>query len=99
MSADFETNITSAERIEEYCNTPHEKEWTIKETKPNSEWPNNGEIKIENYSVKYRENLENVLDNMNAFIKPGEKIGIVGRTGNNSIIILNCEKINLLIND
>ncbi len=23
-SAEFETNITSAERIEEYCNTPHE---------------------------------------------------------------------------
>lgn len=24
MSAEFETNITSAERIEEYCNTPQE---------------------------------------------------------------------------
>ena len=24
MSAEFETNVTSAERIEEYCNTPHE---------------------------------------------------------------------------
>ena len=24
MSAEFETNITSAERIEEYCHTPHE---------------------------------------------------------------------------
>ncbi len=81
MSADFETNITSAERIEEYCNTPHENEWSIKETKPSLEWPQNGEIKIENYSVKYRDNLDNVLNDMNAQIKPGEKIGIVGRTG------------------
>lgn len=81
MSAEFETNITSAERIEEYCNTPHEKEWHIKETKPAAEWPKTGEIVIENYSLKYRDELDCVLKNLNAVIKSGEKIGIVGRTG------------------
>ncbi|RNA36438.1 multidrug resistance-associated 1 [Brachionus plicatilis] len=81
MSADFETNITSVERIKEYCETPHEAEYQIEETKPSANWPQNGEVKFENYSVKYREVLDNVLKNINLVINPAEKIGIVGRTG------------------
>jgi ATP-binding cassette subfamily C (CFTR/MRP) protein 1 len=81
MSAEFETNITSAERIEEYCNTPHEAEWTNEKTKPKLAWPDQGHIVFDNYSVKYRSELENVLNGIVADIKPREKIGIVGRTG------------------
>ena len=81
MSADFETNITSVERIKEYCETPHEAEYHIEETKPDDEWPQSGEVKFENFSIKYREVLDNVLNNINFVIKPAEKIGIVGRTG------------------
>lgn len=33
------------------------------------------------YKLKYRPELENVLDDINVHIKPGEKVGIVGRTG------------------
>jgi ATP-binding cassette subfamily C (CFTR/MRP) protein 1 len=80
-SANFETNITSVERIEEYCHTPHEKEWSIKETQPDKEWPKQGRIVFNQYSVKYREELDNVLKQINIEIQPGEKIGIVGRTG------------------
>ena len=36
---------------------------------------------MKNYSVKYRKDLDNVLDDLSTFIAPGEKIGIVGRTG------------------
>jgi ABC-type multidrug transport system fused ATPase/permease subunit len=82
MSADFETNITSVERIQEYCETkPHEKAWRIEDTKPKSEWPSQGKIVFKNYSVKYRKDLDNVLSEINMEIQPGEKIGIVGRTG------------------
>lgn len=81
MSAEFETNITSAERIEEYCNTPHEAEWSIEASKPSSNWPEQGHIVLDDYSVKYRQELENVLNNIDADIRPGEKVGIVGRTG------------------
>lgn len=80
-SADFETNITSVERIKEYCETPQEAELTISETRPFNEWPQKGKIRFENYSVKYREELGNVLNNINFVINPGEKIGVVGRTG------------------
>jgi ABC-type multidrug transport system fused ATPase/permease subunit len=79
MTADFESNIVSVERIKEYCEVPHEAEWSIAETKPKDSWPDEGHIQFRNYSVKYRKDLDNVLDGINADIKPGEKIGIVGR--------------------
>jgi ATP-binding cassette subfamily C (CFTR/MRP) protein 1 len=81
MSADFETNITSVERIKEYCETPHEDEWTKEDTKPKANWPDRGHIVFQNYSVKYRKGLDDVLKNLNIEIQPNEKIGIVGRTG------------------
>ena len=44
-------------------------------------WPTRGKVEIKNLSVKYRENLPNVLRDINLTIKPGTKVGIVGRTG------------------
>ncbi|CAF0716991.1 unnamed protein product, partial [Brachionus calyciflorus] len=79
--SEFEANITSVERIIEYFEIKHEPEWSIDETKPKSDWPKNGNISFNNYSVKYREELDWVLKNLNIKINPGEKIGIVGRTG------------------
>jgi ABC-type multidrug transport system fused ATPase/permease subunit len=105
MSAEFETNITSVERIKEYCETPHEvsyplymphciyhssflslmfplkSDWTVKEHKPDDKWPDKGLVVFDNYQVKYRKELENVLRGISVQIKPAEKIGIVGRTG------------------
>lgn len=81
MSADFETNITSVERIKEYFETPHEDEWRIEKTKPVATWPESGHISFDAYSVKYREELDDVLRSLSLDVLPAEKIGIVGRTG------------------
>lgn len=81
FSSEFEANITSLERISEYCHTAKEAEWSIETTKPLEEWPNNGRIKFKNYSLKYRPDLDFVLKKLNIEINSGEKIGIVGRTG------------------
>ncbi len=86
MSAEFESNITSVERIKEYCQTnTHEAAWIIEESRPSTEWPDQGNINFVNYSVKYREELDFVLKDINIKIKPNEKIGVVGRTGLNTI--------------
>jgi ATP-binding cassette subfamily C (CFTR/MRP) protein 1 len=81
MTAEFESNVTSVERIKEYFETPHEAKWEIKDKKPKDQWPENGRIEFNNFSVKYREELDFVLSDINCKIEPGEKVGIVGRTG------------------
>ncbi|XP_070611081.1 ATP-binding cassette sub-family C member 9 [Erythrolamprus reginae] len=45
------------------------------------DWPQEGEIKIENLCVRYENNLKPVLKHVKAYIKPGQKVGICGRTG------------------
>ena len=79
--SEFEASVTSIERIKEYCEIKQEPEWFIEETRPQNSWPDKGKIKIENFSLKYREDLEHVLKDLNIEINSGEKIGIVGRTG------------------
>ena len=80
-SSEFEANITSVERIKEYFELKQEPEWEDEETKPAETWPDRGHVQFRNYSLKYRDELENVLSDLNMEINPGEKIGIVGRTG------------------
>jgi ABC-type multidrug transport system fused ATPase/permease subunit len=50
-------------------------------TKPNPKWPEKGEIKFSNYSTKYREGLDLVLNKITLEVNQSEKVGIVGRTG------------------
>lgn len=44
-------------------------------------WPQEGAITFKNYSMRYRDNTPIVLNNLHIYINPGEKLGIVGRTG------------------
>ncbi|XP_023242770.1 multidrug resistance-associated protein 4-like [Centruroides sculpturatus] len=48
---------------------------------PPADWPQKGEIEFKNVSLKYSNDRSIVLNNLSFLIKPGEKIGIVGRTG------------------
>jgi ATP-binding cassette subfamily C (CFTR/MRP) protein 4 len=72
--------MTSIERIVEYTEVAQEplNEGAIPE---DDKWPQNGEITLTNVSLSYDENLPDVLKNISLNIKPGEKVGIVGRTG------------------
>lgn len=81
MTSDVETNIVAVERIKEYSETPQEAEWEIPERKPNSRWPDQGMITFDRYQTRYREGLELVLHDVTCKVEPGEKVGIVGRTG------------------
>jgi len=46
-----------------------------------TEWPEKGQIKFENVILKYRPNTDIVLKDLSFTVEPGEKIGVVGRTG------------------
>lgn len=53
----------------------------IPDNRPTSTWPEKGGVTFENYSTRYRPDLDLVLKNATFSIKPLEKVGIVGRTG------------------
>lgn len=77
----IETNIVSVERIVEYCDISPEAPEVKEEHRLDDNWPDQGQIEFKNYSTSYRENLDPVLKHINLVIAPGEKIGVVGRTG------------------
>ena len=45
------------------------------------QWPEQGQIEFKNVSLKYRPDTETVLHKLSFKVRPGEKVGVVGRTG------------------
>ncbi|EEH23283.2 hypothetical protein PABG_05494 [Paracoccidioides brasiliensis Pb03] len=81
QTVEVETNIVSVERVLEYANLPNEAPDVIFKKRPQIGWPSQGGVQFKNYSTRYREGLDLVLQDINLDIKPHEKIGVVGRTG------------------
>ena len=70
----------SLQRLEEYDSYKiHEK--PFKTPKAKDDWPQRGEIIVENMSVRYRAGLPLVLDGISFKIDSSQKVAIVGRTG------------------
>ncbi|XP_069125383.1 multidrug resistance-associated protein 1-like [Argopecten irradians] len=81
MTCELETNIVAVERVKEYSETPTEAAWEIEDKKPDPRWPDTGKVTFDNYGTRYREGLDLVLKGISCDVQPGEKVGIVGRTG------------------
>ncbi|KAJ7320835.1 multidrug resistance-associated ABC transporter [Mycena albidolilacea] len=78
--AENEQNMNSVERLIAYAELPGEGAAATPEDPPNS-WPDCGEIVFKNVNMSYREGLPLVLKGVTFTMRPGEKVGIVGRTG------------------
>ncbi|XP_042313753.1 ATP-binding cassette sub-family C member 2 isoform X2 [Sceloporus undulatus] len=89
MTSELETNIVAVERVHEYTEVANEAAWETSQ-RPPSDWPNKGEIRFVDYQVRYRPELELVLDGINCDIKGTEKVGVVGRTGAGKSSLTNC---------
>ncbi|KAJ2099908.1 Canalicular multispecific organic anion transporter 2 [Coemansia sp. S100] len=55
--------------------------YIVDSCKPSEIWPPNGKIELRDFGMKYGVHHGYALKNINLSINPGEKIGIVGRTG------------------
>ncbi|KAF6241708.1 hypothetical protein HO173_000419 [Letharia columbiana] len=76
-----EQNMNSVERVKEYIEVEQEAKAIIDEARPAGNWPSQGAIQFMNYTTRYRPDLEPVLTNLTFNVQPGERVGIVGRTG------------------
>lgn len=80
MASDLESQMVSVERVKTYSLMPQEAARTTPRD-PKNVWPSRGEIQFASVSMRYRSGLPFVLKRMDLKINPGEKVGIVGRTG------------------
>ncbi|KAJ2457844.1 hypothetical protein GGF42_002430, partial [Coemansia sp. RSA 2424] len=65
----------------QYSDIEPEAPYIVDSCRVPSEWPHSGNVEFKNLSVKYGSGKDYALKNLNVTIRPGEKIGIVGRTG------------------
>lgn len=76
-----EQNMNSVERVREYLEVEQEAPEIIDAHRPPAAWPQHGGVVFKNYSTRYRADLDLVLKDVSFTITPGQKVGIVGRTG------------------
>jgi ABC-type multidrug transport system fused ATPase/permease subunit len=73
------------ERITEYLDLPQEPPAIIESHRPPAYWPssakNSSLVVVEDLNIKYAPELPSVLQNISFELKAGERIGLVGRTG------------------
>ncbi|KAM3623239.1 uncharacterized protein V6R79_008886 [Siganus canaliculatus] len=75
-----EMELVSVERTEEYSTElPTEPQQQNKQLP--AAWPEQGWLEFRAVVLAYREGLPNALDGVSLVVRPGEKVGIVGRTG------------------
>ncbi|OCF43197.1 metal resistance protein ycf1 [Kwoniella heveanensis CBS 569] len=80
-ASEVEQNIVSVERVLGYANLPSEAADYIADKQPPSTWPEQGSIEFDNFSMRYRPELELCLRDVSFKINGGERVGVCGRTG------------------
>jgi ATP-binding cassette, subfamily C (CFTR/MRP), member 1 len=82
MASDFEANMISVERIEQYgklkTEAPHK---LPTDENLDKDWPQTGKIEFKGAKLRYRPGLPLVLKGLDLSIPEFSKVGIVGRTG------------------
>ncbi|KAJ2417799.1 Multidrug resistance-associated protein 1 [Coemansia sp. RSA 2531] len=84
ISSFYTSTFALLAKINEFRNLAErdpEAPYVINSCRPSAQWPPHGKIEFRDFSMKYSADLNYALRNVNLTINPGEKIGIVGRTG------------------
>ncbi|XP_023368668.1 multidrug resistance-associated protein 7 isoform X2 [Otolemur garnettii] len=82
-----EAMLVSVERLEEYsCDLPQEPQG--KPLELGTGWLTQGSVEFQDVVLAYRPGLPNALDGVTFCVQPGEKLGIIGRTGSGKSSLL-----------
>ncbi|KAF6215602.1 hypothetical protein GE061_010358 [Apolygus lucorum] len=81
QSSEVVNMMTSVERLVTFTKLPPEDPNEAEKKNPPSDWPSDGSIKLEKVSLRYKPDGPPALNDVDLIIQPGEKLGIVGRTG------------------
>jgi len=82
MLSEITTTFNCVERVLDYTtNVPSEASAIVASQRPPLNWPNAGALELRQFYFRYRPGLPLVLKNLNLCLAPGERMGIVGRTG------------------
>ncbi|VDC00900.1 unnamed protein product [Peniophora sp. CBMAI 1063] len=76
----LELDSNTLERLHAYIGIEQEPE-PKKAIAPPASWPTSGELIVQGLSASYTPDGPRVLHNLSFHVKPGERIGVVGRTG------------------
>ncbi|KAJ7224728.1 P-loop containing nucleoside triphosphate hydrolase protein [Mycena haematopus] len=81
--ASVENGSIAIDRIEEFAKLPAEEKPSTSDTLAviTDAWPSAGSLTFSDFSMKYRDDLPQALNNLSFSIQGGVKIGICGRTG------------------
>ncbi|KAI1336278.1 multidrug resistance-like protein [Xylariaceae sp. FL0016] len=78
----LETSIGAVARIKRFSEDTPNENLPGEDRLPPSQWPARGSVELRDVSASYGgENGMKALDSVSVTIQPGEKVGIVGRTG------------------
>jgi ATP-binding cassette, subfamily C (CFTR/MRP), member 1 len=78
----LETSIGAVARIKRFSEETPDENLPGENKPPLANWPLNGEVLVKDATASYGLGSENkALDGISFSVKPGEKVGIVGRTG------------------
>ncbi|KAI8916137.1 P-loop containing nucleoside triphosphate hydrolase protein [Gorgonomyces haynaldii] len=78
QSVEVENLMTSTERVAEYGRLSPEEQGS---EKPEKEWPHAGHVQLDHMWLQYPNAVKSVLKEISLNIPPGNKVGLVGRTG------------------
>ncbi|KAI8868776.1 hypothetical protein GQ42DRAFT_124717, partial [Ramicandelaber brevisporus] len=78
---ELELLMNSMERIEQYMKVEQEAPGIIPNCRPPASWPHQGEVVVRDLHARYAPEAPQVIKGISFSTRPGERIGIVGRTG------------------
>ncbi|QGI63185.1 hypothetical protein CEK26_007138 [Fusarium fujikuroi] len=77
----LETSLGAIARIRMFCSSAPNEQKSTEDNDPGELWPRQGSLEVKNLDVQYEQTNEPVLRGLSFSIRPGQKLGLCGRSG------------------